>query len=531
MAETVDLIRDYSKEFILRPINEKFEKNEFYFNEKMEKMEKHFIGRIQQLENLIENNNHKTGELDKVIKTLQVNQNKFEGKSELQHETNKKKLKEIELQLNDIKPSKDLTEIEKKFQQLTYTVKQSENQSQIRALSKSIGVDFNKKLDKKLTEVFSQLEIKINEKNLKTRNVLKDEAEKLKKETKQTFKTLTKDMKEKYENCIQHLETNENQTKTKLSEQSQNYNNIRNRLNKTDKNITQVQLKVETTSKAIEELKPNQIKKLKNFGYGTTTLIVCFILFALFYSLYLKAETASMAIEEIRLDGTKQLKKVELETKQTIYTLSKEIKENYEKCIKGRVVNELQLNTTFENNERIMKNDLNEAIEEIAQLQSKIETTSEANENNNSDEIGQLKKVEDETKQTIETFSKDIKDRYDQCIQRHLCNEVQLKAISEKTERNIKNVLSNTTEDIKQLQSKVEITSKAIEELKSDEKVGYGIMQIIVCFISFAVFYSLSLKVKTSSMAIEEQKSDEINVIEERVKEIILNKELEKVIN
>ncbi|GAB6018388.1 hypothetical protein CHUAL_000104 [Chamberlinius hualienensis] len=59
MAETVDLIRDYCKEFVLRPINEKFDKNEFYFNEKIEKMEKHFLEKIQQLENLIQNNNKK----------------------------------------------------------------------------------------------------------------------------------------------------------------------------------------------------------------------------------------------------------------------------------------------------------------------------------------------------------------------------------------------------------------------------------------------------------------------------------------
>ncbi|GAB6018386.1 hypothetical protein CHUAL_000102 [Chamberlinius hualienensis] len=107
MAETVDLIRDYSKEFILRPINEKFEKIEFFFNEKMEKMEKHFVQRIQQLENLIENNNQKTGELNKVIDNLQVNQIKFEGKNEYIHETNEKKFQQFELRLNNMIHSKE----------------------------------------------------------------------------------------------------------------------------------------------------------------------------------------------------------------------------------------------------------------------------------------------------------------------------------------------------------------------------------------------------------------------------------------
>ncbi|GAB6018370.1 hypothetical protein CHUAL_000087 [Chamberlinius hualienensis] len=97
MAETVDLIRDYSKEFIFRPINEKLEKNEFYFNEKIEKMEKYFLERIQQLENLIENNKHKTGELDEAIDNLQLKQNKSDWKIEAQRETIENKFKEIDL--------------------------------------------------------------------------------------------------------------------------------------------------------------------------------------------------------------------------------------------------------------------------------------------------------------------------------------------------------------------------------------------------------------------------------------------------
>ncbi|GAB6018391.1 hypothetical protein CHUAL_000107 [Chamberlinius hualienensis] len=149
MAETVDLIRDYCKQFVFRPMNEKFDQIEFYFNEKMEKMEKHYIQRIQKLENLIQNNIKKTGQLVKAIDNLQVNHNKCDWKNEFLHETNKKKLKEIEFQLNDIKPSNYLTGIEKKYEQLTKSVKQREIQS--KQLSKNTEMDFNKKLEKKLT--------------------------------------------------------------------------------------------------------------------------------------------------------------------------------------------------------------------------------------------------------------------------------------------------------------------------------------------------------------------------------------------
>ncbi|GAB6018392.1 hypothetical protein CHUAL_000108 [Chamberlinius hualienensis] len=365
--DTVDLIREYSKQFVFRPMNEKFEKIEFYFNEKVEKMEKHFILRIKEMENLIENNNQKTGELDKVIETLQLNQNKFEGKSELLQEINKKKFEEIELRFNDIKQNNDLTEIEKKFQQLTELIKQSE--IQIKQLSENTEVDFTKKLDK------------------------------------------------------------------------------------------------------------------------TNELIICFVSFALLYSIYLKVETTSMEIEIIKSDEIGQLQKIESETKQTIDTLSKDIKEKYDNCMKLHDQLQLELRNKDEETRRSLK-----------------------------EEAKKLEKVEDETKQTIEMFSKKIKEKYDKCIDGLFHNELQLTTFfkeNKNNERILKNVLNKTIEDIAELQLKVKTTSKAIEELKSDEikpleKIGYGITQIIVCFISFALFYSLSLKVKISSKAIEEIKSDKI---------------------
>ncbi|GAB6018384.1 hypothetical protein CHUAL_000100 [Chamberlinius hualienensis] len=175
MAETVDLIRDYCKEFILRPINEKIRKNEFYFNENMEKMEKYFLERIQQLENLTENNKHKTIELDKTIENLQVNQNKFEGKCELLREMDEKKFKEIELRLNEIKPSNEIK-----------------------------------------TEVIGQLQLEMKNKFEETVKTLDEEAKRLKKI--------------------------ENDTKIEMA---------------------QLQSKIETTSKAIEGLKSDEIGQLQ----------------------------------------------------------------------------------------------------------------------------------------------------------------------------------------------------------------------------------------------------------------------------
>ncbi|GAB6018390.1 hypothetical protein CHUAL_000106 [Chamberlinius hualienensis] len=141
----------------------------------MEKMEKHFIQKIQQLENLIENNKQKTGQLDKVIDNLQINQIKFEGKSELLHEMNEKKFKEIELRLNEIKPSNEIK-----------------------------------------TEVIGQLQLEMSSKLEETVKSLNEETEKLKK-----------------------IEIN------------------------TKEEMAQLKSKIETTSKAIEGLKSDEIKPLK----------------------------------------------------------------------------------------------------------------------------------------------------------------------------------------------------------------------------------------------------------------------------
>ncbi|GAB6018366.1 hypothetical protein CHUAL_000083 [Chamberlinius hualienensis] len=302
MAETVDLIRDYCKQFIIHPMNEKLEKNEFYFNEKFEKLEKQFIEKIQQLENLIENNNKKTGQLDEAVDNQKQNQNRLEGKIAFINTTNEKKIEEIEVRLNDIKPSKDLTEIENKFQQLTESFKQTEIQSKEMAKNiRNIEVDWSKKLDKTI-KVIDQLQLETKNNFEETQHILKQKVEKLKTveiETKQT--------------------------------------------------IAQLELKVEITSKAIEK---------------------------------------------INSDENKQLKKVKKETKKKIEIFSNGINEKYDKCIQQFLRNEVQLKTMTENNERNFKTDLNKMTEDIAQLQLKIETTSKSIEKIKSDEIKPLKQLE-----------------------------------------------------------------------------------------------------------------------------------------
>ncbi|GAB6019591.1 hypothetical protein CHUAL_001159 [Chamberlinius hualienensis] len=264
MAETVDLIRDYCKKFILRPINEEFKKNECYFDEKIDQMEKHFIQRLQQLEILIETNNRKTGQLDKTIETLQLNQNRFEGKSEFILETNEKKFQQNELRLNDLcikvdqnfnKPCKDLTEMEKKFEEITESVKESEIQNKKLSQNiKSIEMDFSAKF-RKTTEVIGQLQLEMREKDKETGSSLEEIVEKCKKvekETKQTIDTFIKTIKDKYEKCIQN--------------------------------------------------KNDQIKQSKKVGYGTMQIIVCFVSVAL---LCFQVETA---IKAIKSDEIKPLK-------------------------------------------------------------------------------------------------------------------------------------------------------------------------------------------------------------------------------
>ncbi|GAB6018369.1 hypothetical protein CHUAL_000086 [Chamberlinius hualienensis] len=370
-------------------------------NEKVEKMEEHLIQRLQQLEDLIENNNKKTDHIEKSIDTLQVNQNTLKWKTEYKYETIESKFQEIDLGINEIKPSQVFTDIQKKLEELTVMVKLNENQSQkLSQRIKNIEVDFTNKFDK-TTEDIDQLKLEI-------RKSLKKEVEQ--------FKKVEDEMKQA---------------------------------------ITQLQWKVEAAYNSIEKIKSDKIG---------------------------------------------QLKKDEDETKKIIDTLNKNMKEKYDEYIQHLKHSEKQLKKISEeneNNKRIIKNHLSKTIEEIAQLQSKVETAFREIEEIKSDEIKLWKKVEEETKQTIDTLSNDIKDKNEKCIQRHLSNEVQLKTISENNERIINNSLSKTTNDINQLQLKVKEASKAIEEIKSNE-IG--------------------------------QLKTEVIAIEERIKQINLNKELDKVI-
>ncbi|GAB6018368.1 hypothetical protein CHUAL_000085 [Chamberlinius hualienensis] len=414
MAETVDIIREYSKHFILYPINEK-----------MDKMEKQFLERFQELENLIENNKQKTGESDAAIETLQQNHIKLEGKSDFIHETNEKKLKEIESRFNDIKLNKNLNGIEKKFQLL--------NEIQFKKFSKITEVNISQNFQKTLTGAIGQLELEMKKKNLENRKSLIDEVVKLRKvenETKKTIETLNKDIKEKYDKCMQRIQRSEILNK-KLSEKITNDEIAKFNLTKTMEDIGQLQVKVETASKTIEAVKSHEINPLK-------------------------------------------LKKIEDETKKAIESFVKDIKEKYEKCIEGIHHNEDQLKTISKTNEITIKKFLNKTNEDIRLLQSKVEA-SKAIKKNNPDEIRQLKKNEVETKKTIDTLRKDINDKYDEYIQRLQQNEIQIKTISEKNETNeriFKNDLNKMINNIEELQSKVKEATK-LETYVKDIKEKY----------------------------------------------------------
>ncbi|GAB6018371.1 hypothetical protein CHUAL_000088 [Chamberlinius hualienensis] len=459
MAETVDLIRDYCKQFILRPINEQFEKNELNFNEKIEKLEKHFIQRIQQLDKLIQSNKQK---LDTTIETLQANQNKLEGKIDFMQNSHEKTFwhnaSHLFGKFEDM--GKHLADIEK---QMSESVKQIE--IQLSENIKSIEKDWNKKFDKN-TENVGQLQLEMRNKFEETENSLKEEAERCKtveKKTKKTIETFSKDMKEKYDKCIQH---NEIQIKT-ISEQNENNQTIlKNDLSKTTEEIAELQSKVESTSKAIEKIHSDEIGQLIKFEAETKQKID---------QLELKVETTSKAFDKIHSDEMGQFKKNEDETKKTIDTLSKDVKMKYDECIQHHEIQMKIISEQNENNQIILKNDLSKTMENIAQLHLEFQSASREIEEIKSDKITlleELKKVQNEIKQTIETVSNDIKDKDNHCIQRHLKNKLRCKIITEKNETNeriFKNDLSKTTEDIAQLQSKVKEATEAIEEIKSDE--------------------------------------------------------------
>ncbi|GAB6018373.1 hypothetical protein CHUAL_000090 [Chamberlinius hualienensis] len=422
MAETVDLIRDYSKDFILHPINAKLEKIEFYLNEKIEKMEKYFLETIQQLLILIETNNHKTCLLDRAMETLQRNQNKLEKTSEYIGDIIVKKFQQTELQLNDMNQSNEIktqkfgqlenliennkqktgelhTAIEtlqqnhikleeksdfihetneKKFQKITESVKQIKSVSQ--TLSEYNNVE---KLDK-TNKVIGQLQTEMSNKNEEIRDSLIKEDEKLKKiekETKETIKTYNKDIKEKYDKCIQ---LSEMQT-LRLSEQIENDEILKKDLNKAIEDIKHLQSKVEPTSKA----KQNKIKRLKKVGYGMTQLIVFILAFALIYSLYLKVKTSSVAIEKIKSIENRQLKIVEIY--QTIDQLQSKCEQfkNLEAETKHRID---QLQSTVKPTLLIIEEIKSKEIEPLKNEVNAIEKR--VKQINSKKELGQIEKME-----------------------------------------------------------------------------------------------------------------------------------------
>ncbi|GAB6019592.1 hypothetical protein CHUAL_001159 [Chamberlinius hualienensis] len=145
--------------------------------------------------------------------------------------------------------------MEKKFEEITESVKESEIQNKKLSQNiKSIEMDFSAKF-RKTTEVIGQLQLEMREKDKETGSSLEEIVEKCKKvekETKQTIDTFIKTIKDKYEKCIQN--------------------------------------------------KNDQIKQSKKVGYGTMQIIVCFVSVAL---LCFQVETA---IKAIKSDEIKPLK-------------------------------------------------------------------------------------------------------------------------------------------------------------------------------------------------------------------------------
>ncbi|GAB6025079.1 hypothetical protein CHUAL_010513 [Chamberlinius hualienensis] len=90
MAEVVDIAREYSKEFITYPINERLDKMENYIKLKLEQMEQ-----------LINDNIHKSNQMDTMLETIQSNDLKninkelikLEGNNEFIYKANEEKHK------------------------------------------------------------------------------------------------------------------------------------------------------------------------------------------------------------------------------------------------------------------------------------------------------------------------------------------------------------------------------------------------------------------------------------------------------
>ncbi|GAB6025252.1 hypothetical protein CHUAL_010673 [Chamberlinius hualienensis] len=210
MAEVVDLIREYSKEFIMYPINERFNKMENYFKQKLEQMEKLINGNIHKTNTMesIQSNNFKN------VKEIQTNFHdrltQLEGKSEFIYDTNEEKHQDFnkkfinkEIQLNGIinhfeeslkKLSKDLSEFESevnnKNKQLAESVQQMKIESQElneniegiqTILPKNIPL-LNKEIDKvktRLVDVTDNLQDEIDSQFQQLKNKQEDNSKKI----------------------------------------------------------------------------------------------------------------------------------------------------------------------------------------------------------------------------------------------------------------------------------------------------------------------------------------------------------------
>ncbi|GAB6025251.1 hypothetical protein CHUAL_010672 [Chamberlinius hualienensis] len=209
MAEVVDLIREYSKEFIMYPINERFDKMEYYFNQKLEQLINSNIHKSNEMDRTLEANFKIQSNDMKNLQTIQVNMNdrlnKFEGKCEFIDNTNEAKNQQLnerfnqkEIQLNGIinhfekslkKLSKDLSEFdeetEHKNKQFTESIKQNtikirqlnENIDSIKNDLQKISPIFNEEMAKvktRIVDVTNNLQYEIDSKCDKLQLEMKD---------------------------------------------------------------------------------------------------------------------------------------------------------------------------------------------------------------------------------------------------------------------------------------------------------------------------------------------------------------------
>ncbi|GAB6032914.1 hypothetical protein CHUAL_012110 [Chamberlinius hualienensis] len=107
MAEVVDIIREYSKEFIMYPINKR-----------LDKMENNFKSKLEQMELLINSNIHKSNMMDEILKTIQ-------SKDFEQFKTTQKNIRE---RLHQLEGKSDFIykTIEEKHQQFSEMFNQKE---------------------------------------------------------------------------------------------------------------------------------------------------------------------------------------------------------------------------------------------------------------------------------------------------------------------------------------------------------------------------------------------------------------------